>query len=119
MEIYYSGTEAEIKKQKKCNHIWHGPYTDCIGGYYKCECGCSKRIDHKEAAKVKKKEDLQNVCGAYVTHVNLNFDFMHGGGVVTLCFERPQRFAHPDYRSKPEYTELSFPFETLTVRPKE
>jgi hypothetical protein len=119
MEIYYSGTDADIKKQKECKHCWHGPFADCKGSYYRCnECLCIKRIDVKEAREISKKENLHNVCGAFVHSVNLDYDWQDGRGVVTLFFEKPRQYhlGDPLDHPEPKHTEISFPFETLTVR---
>lgn len=121
MEIYYSGTATDIKKQQKCKHSWHGPFNDWQGEYYKCViCHCTKRIvDYKEAQAIDKKEALHNLGGAFVHSVNLDFDFVNGGGVVTLYFYKNQnatrRIFHEEYK-EPLHTEISFPFETLTVK---
>ena len=124
MEIYYNGTCKEVTKQQKCKHSWRGPHEDRAGIYNQCTlCQCIQRLSPEEAAQVDKKQSLHNICGAFVQSVDLDFDYNKGGGVVTLHFHKAGKardYWYPGMVTpkcdKPVHTEVSFPFDVLTVR---
>jgi hypothetical protein len=86
------------------------------------------KTNPEEADKLDKKNSLHNVCGAYVYSVDLDFDHDNGGGIVTLHFYKHKRKGRDklsltsvprwsgDARQETIHTEVSFPFEVLTVR---
>jgi hypothetical protein len=121
METYYSGIAKQIEKQKACVHHWAGPFDDKVGKYYKCfKCSCIQRDEQCKDRSVN--EQLHDVCGAYVDSVQLDYDYFNGGGIVTLRFNKPRRpdppspCNNPPKYKEPLITEISFPFEKLTVR---
>jgi len=122
MTIIYKGTAAEVEAQQKCDHIWEGPFnargTSLTEKYYQCgRCTCTKNVQYPflhAQPELGKKELLHKICGGYVNALGLNYDFHCGGGVVTLHISKYGPGGHT--RPEPEHTELSFPFEKLTIQ---